>query len=788
MVSPLDRKLLRGIWRIRGQAAAIAIVIALGVLLLVMMNGLVMTLDETRRAYYERYRLADIFAPVERAPSRIENELNALPGVSAVDSRITGNALVDLEEVDVPLRARVVSLPVNKEPRLNNVFLASGRKLDSARSEEILLLKAFADAHSLGEGDTISATMNGIRHRLRIVGLARSPEFLYTTAPGEIVPDDGRYAVIWMSETALAAAYDMDGAFNEALIALGPDARSREVLDAADRLLKAYGGTGAFSLDDLPSNRFVTEEIAGLRASAVSVPPIFLGVSAFLLYIVISRIVQNERERIGLLKAFGYTGLEVSFHYLKLVLIVAITGSVAGMLLGVASGRAMANLYLDYFKFPFLVFHADARVFIIAFAVSTTTASLGALGVLRGVFKLTPAVAMRPPAPIDYSSSRKLAGWFRRFLDQPARMMLRRVFRQPGRIAGSILGIAFGMALSAGIMNVMSGFQETMSITFNVVNRSDATVSFIHPLSRSAVYKLQNVTGINHVEPFRSVAVVFRNGLRDYRGAISGIIDNPVLDRALDTSHQPIELPRDGIILSEPLADILHIKPGQMLTVEVREGRKPVLEIPVAGISQTLLGAPSFMRLETLNRYMNEPGRIAGAHITIDPAFSSQVYREVKNMPAVAGLSLRGDMRKAFEKILDEGAGATRYVMAIVAAIITFGIVYNSARIAFAERERDLASLRVIGFSRGETAFVLLGELGLVTLLALPLGAVLGYFFSFAIAEGYSTDIYQIPTTFVPESYGFAAIAVIAAALVSGWLVKRNIDKLDLVSALKSKE
>lgn len=787
-LNPLDRKLLRDLRRVKGQASAIALVIALGVMMLVMMDGLVNSLEETRRAYYERYRLADVFAPVIRAPDHLLKAIASMPGVATVQGRVNGGALIDLAGVAVPVRAQVVSLPDHSAPRLNAVYLSRGRQINPAHENEILLLEGFANARGLAPGDQLSATMNGARRSLRIVGLAQSPEFLYATAPGELAPDDARFAVIWMSQASLGAAYDLDGAFNEALVSLARNADPAAVLDQLDRLLAAYGGTGAYELADQFSNRFIVEEIDGLKVSRRVIPPLFLAVAAFLLYIVMSRMVQAEREQIGLLKAFGYSSWEVGTHYLRFTLVIAIAGATLGCLLGVMSGHSLTVVYQTYYKFPFLVFQIDPQAFLIGFAVSVLAASAGAVLVLRGVFSLTPAAAMRPPAPADYSRSAALGRVMKALLDQPSRMVLRRLVRQPGRAAAAVFGIAAGMALSVAMLSAMRGFDATMELNFGVIDRSDVTVNFIEPLSDKTVYELQRIEGVLEVEPFRSVPALLRNGLHSYRGAISGLVAEPRLNRAVDDAMRPIRLREDGVILSEPLADILHIRPGDSLTVEVREGRRPRLELPVVGVSATLLGAPAYLEMGALNRALKEQNRVSGAYLRIDSRQGDAIYRTLKNMPSVAGVSLRSEARAAFQKLLDTGAGAIRYVMAAVAAIITFGIIYNSARIAFAERARDLASLRVIGFTRGETAFVLLGELAVITLLALPLGSALGYLLSLAVSTGFSTDLYRIPAVVVPESYGTAALAVLAASLVSGWLVKRDADRIDLVSALKTRE
>ena len=785
---PLDRKLLRDLWRVKGQAVAIALVIAVGVMMLVMMDGLVISLEETKRAYYERYRLADVFAPVKRAPNHVLRDIARIPGVATVEGRVNGGALIDLPGIAVPVRAQAVSLPNTGPPRLNDVYLSAGRRIDPAREDEILLLEGFARAHGLAPGDALSATMNGARRSFRIAGLVQAPEFLYAAAPGEIVPDDTRFAAIWMSERSLAAAYDLDGAFNEALVSLTREARLAAVLDRLDRLLAPYGGVGAYGLADQFSNRFIVEEIEGLRVMRRGAPPVFLAVAAFLLYLVTSRMVQAEREQIGLLKAFGYSSREVGAHYLKFTLVIAGTGAMLGCLLGLLAGRSLTVVYQAYYKFPFLMFQVDPQAFVSGVAVSVLAASAGVVFVLREVFRLTPATAMRPPAPADYSRSVGLGRVLKALLDQPSRMVVRRLIRQPGRAAAAVVGIGSGMALSVAMLSVMSGFDITMELNFSVIDRSDVTVSFIEPLSDKTILELQRMEGVIEVEPFRTVPAVLRHGLHRYRGAINGLVAEPRLNRAVDDAMAPIYVRADGVILAETLAEVLHIRPGERLTIEVREGRRPVLEVPVAGIAATLLGSPAYLELGALNRALKEPNRVSGAYLRIDSARGDAIYRALKDMPVVAGVSLRSEARAAFQKMLDTGAGAMRFILAAIAAVITFGIVYNSARIAFAERARDLASLRVIGFTRGEAAFVLLGELAVITLLALPVGAWLGYYLALALSQGFSTDLYRIPAVVVPESYATAALAVVAAAAISGWLVKRDIDRIDLVTVLKIRE
>lgn len=787
-MSPLHAKLMRDLWRIRAQALAIMVVIAIGVALQVMMSGFVTSLTQTRDAYYERHQLSDIFAPVVRAPNYVSAQLEEVAGIRAVETRISTFASINVATLEFSVSAQVLSLPLDGRRHLNEVRLTSGRFPTKERSSEVLLLNSFATAHRIVPGDSIEVTLNGVRRILDVVGTAQSPEFIYFSAPGEFIPDDARFGVIWMGRTALAAAMDLEGAFNEALISLLRGANERAVLDGVDQVLEPFGTPGAYGLDDFPSDRFLSEEISGLEVTARTVPPVFMLVSAFLLYIVVSRMIRSEREEIGLIKAFGYSNTEVASHYLQLALFVATGGAALGFLMGVVLGRLMVPVYTTYYKLPFLLFRLEFASFAYGMLLSLGVAGIGGLLALRGVVGLTPAEAMRPPTPPDFSRSVSFRQGVLRRLDQPTRMVIRRLFRQPLRMLGAVAGIAAGMALSLSMLIIYEGFDQAIDQTFNVVDRSDATVSFVSNAPPKTIYELERMPGISVAEPVRFVPVVFRNGVRTYKGSITGLSPEPELNRALDATLRPIVLPPEGVVLSVPLAEILDVGIGDVLTLEIREGRQPNVTTHVAGIADSLIGSPAFMDLDALGRHTGSAERLSGAFISITDGWEGTVYGDLKDTPAIAGISLRSEAEKAFQKVMDEGAGSARFVMGLMAFAITFGIVYNVARVAQDESARDLASLRVMGFSHGEASFVLLGELAVVTLIALPIGIGLGSLLSHQIAAGFSTDLYQVPVVYAPKAIGSSISVVVAAAAFSGWLVQRSIRGSDITLALKTRE
>ncbi len=787
-IPPLDRKVLRDLWRTRGQALAIALVIACGIALYVMSNGMVRSLDETRRAYYERYRFADIFAPVTRAPEALIDEIAALPGVLTAEGRIYAAVLIDVPGLAEPVRGVTVSRPDTGAPALNRIVLRTGRLPDPLHAEEILLSEAFARAHGLRPGDDLAVTLKGARRSLRIVGIALSPEFIYTIAPGEFVPDDARFGVIWMGRRALEAAYDLDGAFNETVLRLGPGASERAVIQGIDRILEDYGSTGAFGRDEQISHQFITGEIDQLKAMGSVLPPIFLAVAAFLLNIVVTRTVDLEREQIGLLRAFGYSQWSIVAHYAKYVMATALLGGVLGCALGIWMGRGMANLYLAFFNFPFLIFQAGADVVAIGMGVAFGAAALGIAVATRRIIALSPAVAMRPPVPMDYSGAFREPGWMKAIVDQPSRMILRRIVRQPVRALLTTLGIMAATAVLIVGRFSLDAVLVLMDVNFTIAERQDVTVTFVEPREDRVIHDIASLPGVIHAEPFRAVSVRMVNGTVRKRQGITGLSEAPRLARAIDSAYRPIRLPQEGLLLSTSLAETLGVAPGDALRVEVLEGRQPVLTLDVTGTAEAFIGTPAYMRLDRLTAALEEGPRISGVYLQVDGARTDALFARLKAMPLVAGVSISKATRESFERLLDENIGTVTVVNIVFAVLIAIGVVYNSARVALSERLRELASLRVLGFSQGETSYVLLGELGLLTLIGIVLGLGAGTGLALVMVQSLETELYRIPFAISTETYGYAALTVVIASVITGALVNRDVRRLDLVKALKTRE
>jgi putative ABC transport system permease protein len=788
MVSALNRMLLRDLWRLRGQVLATALVMACGVASFVAMRSTYQSLASAQATYYDDFHFADVFARLKRAPESLAGQIHEIPGVADVRTRVVMGVTLDVPGLNEPASGLLVSIPGRHREMLNGLFVRRGRYIEPGRSDEVLVSEAFALANRLQLGDRIGAILNGRWENLRIVGIALSPEYVYEVGGGSIFPDSKRFGVLWMDHDVLGPTFDLDGAFNDVVLSLAPGATSLEVLSRLDLLLVRYGGLGAYARDEQISHRFLSDEIAQNRVSSTYVPMIFLTVAAFLLHITLSRLVGMQRTEIGLLKAFGYSNRVVGRHYLKLAFSMVSGGVLLGAAVGMYLGYKLTEMYQEFYHFPSLPYRMDIQLVGAAALIGYGAAGLGAIAAVRRAAALPPAEAMRPQSPTRFRPG--LLERFRLFSVLPAsfRLILRNLTRRPGKALLSILGISF----AAGILVVGSYFVDAilylMSAQFDVIQREDVAVWFSEPRSAQARHELARLPGVLRAEPFRTVSVRLRFRHKSHRLQLTGLSSGSLLHRLVDSQLRPVELPPEGMLLSTKLAEILDVRPGESLTVEVLEGSRPTRQITVAGLVDELVGVAAYMDTQALHRLLREAESVSGAYLAVDPWSASRLYATLKKTPAVSSVGIREAMLRSFEEILARSLKVTTLINILFACVIAVGVVYNNARIALSERGHELASLRVLGFTTREVIFILLGEQALLTLAAIPLGCVLGVGLCAFLSERLSAELYRIPFVIHGSTFLFATFVVTAAAALSGILVARRLRHLDLIAVLKTRE
>ena len=791
MVTPLralDRKLLRDLRRLWTQLLAIAAVIGAGVAVCITMLSASASLHASRDDYYERSRFADVFASLKRAPESAAARLGELPGVAAVETRVVADVTLDVPGLAEPAIGRLISLPDEGTPALNTLLLREGAYPAVGRGDQVLASEAFAGAHRLHAGAQVGAVVNGRWRRLTITGVVLSPEYIYSIRGGELFPDDRRFGVFWMRRRDLAAAFDLHGAFNDVSLALRPGAGTADVIGRVDRLLARYGGFGAYARGDQTSAWYLENELAQLSQMGRVTPFIFAAVAAFLLHVVLTRLVSTEREQIGVLKAFGYSNGAVARHYIAFALAIAVAGDVIGVAVGAWAGGYWTRLYALFFRFPTLTFRLPLALVASTTAVAMALACGAAAGAALRAARLPPAEAMRPPAPAAFR--RGLLDRLRvlRRLPLTARMVVRNVQRRPLRAAFSITAIALAIAIVVVGIFTVDAVHYLTDVQFNAAQRHDVTIAFDEVRPRGVMHDVARLPGVMRAEPVRAVAVRLSHGSRSRRLAVVGLAPDALLARVVDTRLRPVPLPEQGLLINDALAAALGAAAGDVLTLEVLEGRRPVRTAAVTAIVTEYMGLSAYMRLDAVNRLMREGDVVTGAYLQVDAPDRDALYAALKSTPRVARVAVSDAARRSFEETLAAVISTVTAMFALFGAAIAFAVIYNNSRISLAERARELGSLHVLGFSHGEMAEILLGETAVLTLAGIPAGLAAGRALGALVVSLFGTEIARIPLVIAPSTDGAAVAIVLAAAVVSAAATWRQVVRLDALSVLKAPE
>ncbi len=787
-MTAINRMLARDLLHLRGQVIAVILVVACGIATYITMRGAYEALLAAQSSYYSRYRFAHVFAQLKRAPESLAVKIGQIEGVAAEQTRLVADVTLAVPGLDEPATGRLISMPAARQPVLNDIYLRRGSYFERGARDEVIISEGFAEANRLEIGHSFNAVINGRWQRLRIVGIAISPEYVNEIRGVDIFPDKQRFGLLWMSREAIAPALDMEGAFNDVSLLLAPGASEQSVIYQLDRLLEAYGGFGAYGRDEQLSHRFLTDELKQDRVTGIFVPSIFLGVAAFLINIVLARLVSTQRAQIAVLKAFGYSNLRIGIHYLLFGGVMILLGATIGSGLGVWLGQQLAELYKQFFHFPELRFHLRSEMVVMTVLISAGAAVVGAVSSVRRVVALPPAEAMRPEPPARFHAGLfERLGWQRLF-SPAARMIVRNLERRPMKALLSVIGIAFAVAILVVGRYSLDALDYIIRVHFRNVQREDIAISFNQPRPSRAAYELAHLKGVLRAEVFRTVPVRLRHAHRTKRLGLLGFPPTGELHILLDHNLSRIELPPDGLVLTTKLADILGVKTGDRVTVEVLEGQRPVRQVLVAGLADELIGLSAYMDIRALNRLLGEGQTASGAWLAIDPSEAQSLYVRLKQMPAVASVSIREVMLKSFLDTIAENITISTGMLIAFACVIAFAVVYNSARIALSERGHELASLRVLGFSQREITLMLLGEQALLTVAAQPIGFAIGYGICALLTLAFESEVYRMPLVISGKTYAFAFLIVLAAAFGSGLLVRQRLGRLDLVAVLKSRE
>ncbi len=784
----LHRKLLRDLRALWSQTLTLALVLAMGVACFVATFSAYTSLAGARDRFYAQSRFADVFASARRVPLAVRARLEALPGVAQVHTGVAQIARMGLAHTRDPIMGRLVGLERGAPPAINQVTVRSGRWPDpSASPREALVSEAFALARDLRPGDRITALVEGHREVLVITGLAVSPEYVFAGLGGS--PDLRSFGVFWMDADALAGATRMRGAFNQVAAVLAPGAREEQVLADIDQVLAPYGATRAYGRSEQMSNRMLDSEITEQRVLGTVLPAIFLAVSAFLLQVVLSRQIARQREQIAALKALGYDNRSVGLHFIQYAGLVVAIAVLLGTALGAGLGRWLTSLYGEVFRLADLRYQLSPVLPVVAAAVASATALAATWLAIRSVVRLAPAEAMRPPAPGVYRRAMvERLGWDR-FITPGWRMVLRRIEQRPLRAIVTLAGVAAAMAVVVNGAFWRDSFDALIEDRFRFGLRGDVVAALVEPTpALAALAELARLPHVNGAEGARVVNVQLQHGHRRWRGPLQGRPQGAALQRITDGSGNAVEAASEGLVVNARLARRLAVLPGDLVLLRVEEGTQPLRLLPVARLVDEPMGMGAYLERRALNDLLREGDLINQVVLQVERGRDELVVEQMQALPRVAAAFSKTVMLRNIDAVTARNLLVFSGILTAFASVIAVGVVYNQARIALAERAWELASLRVLGFDRHEVAGLLVGELALLVLAALPLGFAAGNGLASLIVTLIHTDEFAFDAVVRPATHAYAALCVLAAAVASAWVVQRHVRTLDLVAVLKVRE
>jgi putative ABC transport system permease protein len=790
----LDKKLLRELWKIKGQVLAVTSVIACGITMYIAFYSAFLNLELSRDTYYAKYRFHDFSIQMEKAPLNSVFKIQNLPGVRAVSGRVVKDVTVSLKDKDELIIGRIIGLDSRKKSIIDNIHLVSGRLLTPGETNVCLVDDKFLKANKLNTGDFITVTLNGRKQNLKIIGTAMSPEFIYAIRNAfEIIANPEKFGIIWVNDDWIDTAFNMKGFYNEIIGEVYEQDNLDNILDSAGKILDSYGVYSKVKRKDQISNFIINSKIDGIKGASKTVPVIFLMIASVILLIVISRLVKRERTFIGLLKAYGYTNLEISFHYIKFASVIGLIGGLMGIAFGEWLSFGLINIYAQSFTFPELQFKFYTSSAVIGVLISLTCSLISALIAVEGVVKIMPATAMKE----SISSLVSVKTPFERIkivwdnVSFTNKIILRNVWRYPFRSAFTAVGVMLSTTILflGYFMNDSMGF--LVDYQFNKIQKEDIKITFYLERNIKAFYEALRFPNIKKAEPMLLYPFELKNKWHIKQSVIYGLKKQPQLFGLINSDGKEIEAPSYGILLSERIARELDVKKGSKLIIKPLMGKIDTeKEVIVAGTIKLYMGDGAYMNIDTLSNLLGNSTILNSILLKVDsPQDIPELNKIFKDIPAISSVELKKDVIDNFSKNIANSLSSMNVIFTIFAGIIAIAVIYNSTVINITEREREIASLQVLGFTESEVGRIVFNENIWLSLIGMFLGLPAGYLLCKVMtATVYNTDLFRLPFYVSNRTYIICAFTMTFFVFMTNMYMKKRIAKIDLVEVLKTRE
>lgn len=784
----LNRKLIRDLWQIKGQFISVLVVVIIGVMFYTGINAGYRNLSGASEKYYSDYRFADLWATFYKAPESVEQKAQALPFVKMATGRVVQDVNIGISGQNAVIR--LITLPDVKKDIVNDIVIQSGKYFSDADSNQCLVEEGFFKAHGLKEGDYIYPVINGNEVKLKVIGSVISPEYVYALKDAsELVADYNKFGIVFVKKSFGQAVLGLDGMVNSLGMTVKEGTDIGKAKDDIEKLFREYGVTAVTDRDAQVSYKLVSEKMKGYQSLGTAFPVIFFIVAAVIIFITMGRMVENQRVQIGVLKAFGFSDLQVLVHYLSFSALIAILGSVIGSILGVFLGKGFTGLINQYFVFP----NPQAKMYpdlvIPASLLTLFFCLLAGYNSCKRAFAIMPSEAMRPRSPMK---GRKILieriGILWRNLEYTWKMILRNIFRYKRRALLTSIGVIFATAITVFALGEKNSMDHLVAQQYTNIQNYDIKVSFTRFMSKE---ELNTIRGISHVvklEPVVETGVELSNGWRKKDTGFTALIDNPQMYRAADKEGNPVRLPHNGILIPDKLARALDVKPGDMVSIKSFLPGREKKEVPVKGIIAQYLGTSAYSSMDSVNLILGEGGIANSVVLKIDSASSEkQVIDALKKMPAVGSVQSKTEAMNNLVSNLGAMTSAIGF-MIFLASVLSVAVIYNIATISIFERQRELAMMKVLGFKDSEVRRLVFNENYLITLFGILIGLPLGSLLGGSMMASYESDAYTFPFLVGGRSYVLAAILIIGFTAIANFILMKKISRIGMVEVLKSIE
>lgn len=784
----LFRNLFRDIKKSKGQFISILIIVVLGVSFYTSLNSMFRNLSNSSSKYYEEYRLADIWVDIYKSPESVKKYIEDLPNIQKVTERIVKDASVNISNENATLR--FITLPNVKEDILNDIVIKSGRYFSEEDDNQCLLDEDFFKANDLKLGDYIYPIINGNEVKLKIIASVKSPEYVYTLRDSsEIMPDNKKFGIIYVKKSFGEAVFDFKGSINNISVKLLDTTKIESSKDDIKRALKNYGISGIIDRDEQTSTMIIQDEIEKMQAMGSSFPIIFFIVASVIIYIMMSRMVENQRGQIGVLKALGFSNLQVLIYYMSYAAIISISGSIIGSVIGTYMGIGLTTFINQYFNLPLAKTEIYLDLVIPASILTLTFSLFAGYHSCKSVFKIMPSEAMREKSPeIGKKTVIEKVNLIWKHTSNLEKIVIRNIFRYKKRAFLTSIGIIFSTAILLIALTMKDSTDFMIEQQYGSIQDYDIKVKFSSLISTNELDSIKTIEHVKDVEAILETGIEISNGWKSKNIELTALINEPKIYKVVNNHGENINMPKNGILIPDRLADTLSVDINDNVNIKFFLPGKAPKEVLVKGIIAQYVGSSAYTSMDNLNNLLGEGMIASSAVLKLDSSNSeNEVKKYLRDMKGVTSVESKADSYNAFIKTM-AAMKASIGSLIVLSAVLLMAVLYNIAAINIFERQRELATLKVLGFHNNEIKKIIFNENYIIVSFAILFGIPLGNWLGKYIIVASSTDSYTIPHVISLKSYVITIILTLAFAIITNSILMKKIKSINMLEVLKNKE